>query len=179
MAGQAPVSLHVPPGARARALGALVPRGEHAIAYATEQADALLAGFVLEGLAADERVLLLTGHDAPRTLLAKLRAHGVGPTRAGAGALRCLAPDELHEPWPAFFQREAERAQRDGFEALRAARLCAHHELRRVAREESTFPPRFRGAPRTLLCVYTPRNLRLEHGDALRLARGHARILSV
>ena len=46
------------PVARARALGALVRPGEHAIAFAGRGVDSLLAGFAQEALDAGERVLV-------------------------------------------------------------------------------------------------------------------------
>ncbi|MCA1812919.1 MAG: MEDS domain-containing protein [Halobacteriales archaeon] len=179
MLGPSQLPLQVPPVARARALGALVPRGEHAVAFAADQADALLAGFVLEGLQSDERVLVLSGQASPRAVLAKLRAAGAAPTRAHPAALRVLRTDEIGLPWPVFLEREAEQAQREGAESLRAVHLCGHSELPRAASLDLALPRRFRGPPRTLLCMYTPRNLRIDHHDAIELAQSHARILCV
>jgi hypothetical protein len=112
-------------------------------------------------------------------VLAKLRAAGAAATRDHPAALRVLRTQDLPLPWPVYVERAAEQAQREGCEALRAVHLCAHSELGRTAKLDLRLPRRFRGAPRTLLCLYTPRNLRVDHHDAIELAQSHARILCV
>lgn len=170
-----PPALAVPPIARARALGALVPRGEHAVAFASRDADSLLAGFTLEGLSAGERVLLLSGVEGPKGLAARLRCMGVGPPRGHPSALRVVAP-----PGPCsrgFLAEMAGAAEGEGFEGLRAAHVCAPGRAPGALGLEASLPQRFRNAL-TLLCLYTPGNLAgVAPEEAWAAARHHARVL--
>lgn len=174
MRGRAP-SLAVPPAARARALGALVPVGSHAVAYASADPDGVLAGFVLEGLQAGERVIVLS--DSPRSAMGRLRAQGVGAPSARPGALRVQDLRRLAVPFPEFAGRQAAEAVHAGFEGARVARLCARPEVEEALGSEARLPARF-NVPLTVLCLYTEAALRgVSHQAAWAAARHHARIV--
>jgi hypothetical protein len=173
-----PPPLAVPPLARARALGALIAPRDHAIAYAAQEGEGLLAGFALEGMEAGERVLILTGCSSPRAVAARLRTHGVGLHGDRPEALRIVDAARL----PSL--REAldaawDEAEDDGFSGLRAAHQCSAGRLALTRGEEQALPRRFRDDI-TLLCVYGRDNLgRMDAERAWALARAHGRILYV
>lgn len=167
----------VPASARARALGALVQPGEHAAAFAAMEGDGVLQGFVLEGLARGERVLLATG-GSPRAGRLRLRAAGIGPPAARPGALHVEACSDPRACALGRLARELDRAQEEGYEGLRVAHVAppgaakdhaAHCALPRRLRRELT-----------VLCLFDPGNLRgVAPEDAWGLARRHARVLCV
>lgn len=175
MRGPGP-AVQVPPAARARALGALVPPGSHAVVYAASpKADGLLAGFCLEGLRAGERVVVLTEH--PRSVAARLRAQGVGPTGAKPGALRIVDAVQVGGPLADFAGRQAVEAVRSGHEGARVANLVSCARVGRALRDDALIPRRF-PVPLTLLCLYGEESLKgVPPGDAWAAARHHARIV--
>lgn len=167
----------VPPVARARALGALVPRGQHAIAYATDQADGVLAGFALEGLEAGERVLVLAGSATPRALGARLRAQGVAAPASRPAALRIVDPRRVAQPLALYAAQQAELAAKEGCDGLRIAHLPAEGQVLNALRAERSLPRRF-DAPLTMLCIYSDANAaRVDHAAAWGASHAHERIL--
>jgi hypothetical protein len=166
----------VPAAARARALGALVHQGEHALAYADGPVDSLLQGYALEGLEAGERVLVLAGQPGPRSLAARLRANGVAAPRAHPDALRvesAPSPGQLR----AHLLLESRRAVTEGYDGLRVAHIRAPTSLGACLGAERALPRRFAG-PVTLLCVYGRAALRNAMPEAAwALSKPHARIL--
>lgn len=175
MAGPGP-AMQVPPAARARALGALVPPGTHAVAYATSpQADGLLAGFCLEGLRAGERVVVLTEHQ--RSVASRLRAQGVGPTSAKPGAVRLVDAVQVGVPLADFAGRQVAEAVRAGYEGARVANLVTCARVGLAMRNDALLPRRF-PVPLTVLCLYGEESLKgVPHADAWAVARHHARIV--
>jgi hypothetical protein len=167
----------VPPMARARALGALLPPGSHAVAYATAQAESLLTGFVLEGLEAGERSLVLAGAASPRSLSARLRAQGVAPPKGQPSALRVLPEGAVQPNLEVWIRDQSIAALREGYDGVRFARLCSAARAKECLREEAALPRRF-ALPVTMLCVYTEANLgRIPAQDAWAAAKAHGRIL--
>lgn len=170
-------TVNVPPVARARALGALVPPGTHAVAYATAQAegDSLLAGHVLEGLRAGERVLVLA--EGTRSVAARLRAQGVGPGSARPGAFRLLDPTRIGGPLAEFAGRQAAEAVSAGYEGARVVQVASPARARQCLREEAQLPARF-SVPLTVLCIYHEAALRgVDHATAWAAAKHHGRIV--
>jgi hypothetical protein len=170
-------AIQLPPVARARALGALVPRGDHAVAFSMNIVDSLLAGYAMEGLASGERVLVLSGTCSPRSMQARLRGEGIAPPAERPAAFQVMSPGAVRVPMPEFLEESAEFAGQDGYEGLRVAHACAPTRLEPARRQELRMPRRFR-KPLTLLCVYTRQNLvGTDPAQVAQLAQPHARIL--
>jgi hypothetical protein len=156
----------------------MVERGEHAVAFATDERDSVLLGFALEGLQSSDRVVIATCAASPRAIDARLRAAGVGASMHHPGELRvvrCAGGPRCVLRNLAWLTHAA---RIDGYEGLHLAHLCAPESLPGLQADEDALPRRIaRNA--TVLCVYDRDALERVGPDAWSLARWHARILCV
>lgn len=158
-------------------MGALVPPQHHAVAYASADAESVVAGFVLEGLGADERVVVLTGDSTPRAVAARLRAQGVAPPPRKPSALRIVDASPGLTPLGPLLSGLAAEAKRDGYDGVRVLHAPKRERAADALRHEALLPLRF-PFPATLLCLYTASNLEGVPQDAAwGAARHHARLL--